>query len=309
MTAQGQAPTLAKVWIVLILGVVAVSTSAIFIRLAMAAAGEKGIGFSLFIAATRLIFASVILAPTWRTVANSRPTRAALGQAIAAGIALALHFALWISSLSFVSVAVSTSLVTTNPVWVALIGWVWHKKKLSRRTIMGIILAIVGSAVLTWGDRASVGNNVAPVLGACLALAGSWAASFYMVFGQEAQKQGLATRNYVAIAYTTAAVVLLPMPLFWGVSYSGYSLGVYGYILLMTAIAQLFGHTSLNWSLRWLSPVTVTLLVLCEPVIASILGFLILKEIPSLAVIMGGCIIFLGVAIAIFQRPIKSKAA
>lgn len=308
MTAQGQAPTLAKVWVVLILGVVAVSTSSIFIRLAMATAGEQGIGFSLFIAATRLVFASVILAPTWRTVANSRPTKAALGYAIAAGVALALHFSLWISSLSFISVAASTSLVTTNPIWVALISWLWLGEKLSRQKTFGIGLGILGSVIVASG-AGEMGGFGSPVLGAFLALAGSWAVSFYVLWGREAQAQGLTIRNYAAIAYTTAAVLLLPMPWLFGVGYAGYPLAVYGYILLMAAIAQLFGHTSLNWSLRWLSPVTVTLLVLCEPVIASILGFFVLKEIPSLSVIMGGCIIFLGVAIAIFQRPIKSKAA
>lgn len=308
MTAQGQAPTLAKVWVVLMLGVVAVSTSSIFIRLAMAAAGEQRIGFSLFIAATRLIFASVILAPTWRTVVNSRPTKAALGYAIAAGMALALHFSLWISSLSFISVAASTSLVTTNPIWVALISWVWLGEKLSRRKTVGIALGIVGSGIVASGGDA-MGDSGSPVLGAFLALAGSWAVSFYVLWGREAQAQGLTIRNYAAIAYTTAAVFLLPMPWLFGVGYAGYPLEVYGYILLMAAIAQLFGHTSLNWSLRWLSPVTVTLLVLCEPVIASILGFFVLKEIPSFSVIMGGCIIFFGVAIAVFQRPIKSKAA
>ncbi|MGB2925876.1 MAG: DMT family transporter, partial [Limnothrix sp.] len=118
----------------------------------------------------------------------------------------------------------------------------------------------------------------------------------------------LTIRNYAAIAYTTAAIFLLPMPWLFGVGYRGYSLGVYGYIFAMTAIAQLFGHTSLNWSLRWLSPVTVTLLVLCEPVIASILGFFVLKEIPSLSVIMGGCIIFLGVAIAVFPSKKNQRA-
>lgn len=307
MTAQGSPPKLTQVWLILILGVLAVSTASIFIRLAMGAAGESGLGFSIFLSATRLSFASLVLAPTWRNIAGLKLQKSAYFYAIAAGIALALHFSLWISSLSFISVAASTSLVTTNPIWVALISWFWFGEKLPRRTVFGIGFGIIGSVLVASGDRSDVVMQGSPLLGALLALAGSWMVSFYFLFGREAQKRGLMIRHYATIAYTTAACLLLPLPIFWGISYWDYSLEVYGYILAMTAIAQLFGHTSLNWAIRWLSPVIVTLLILFEPIVASILSFFILGEIPSLLVIYGGCLIFLGVAIAIFPNRHKTK--
>ncbi|AFY38250.1 protein of unknown function DUF6 transmembrane [[Leptolyngbya] sp. PCC 7376] len=303
MTDQGRSPTNLMIWGILSIGVIAVSTSAIFIRLAMDAADQQGIGFSLLIAASRLIFASIALIPTWPIVVKTKSTKKAVGYAIAAGIALAFHFGLWISSLSFVSVAVSTSLVTTNPIWVALIGWLWQKKTLSKQTMVGIALAIAGSFIVTWGKPVEASFNSSPVLGAALALLGSIAASFYVVFGQEAQKQGLQIQNYATIAYTVAAIALLPMPILWGENYGGYGLEVYAYILAMTIIAQLIGHTSLNWSLRWLPSVTVTLCILCEPVIASILSFFILQEIPSFSVVFGGLVILSGVAIAVLKFP------
>ncbi|OKH20047.1 EamA family transporter [[Limnothrix rosea] IAM M-220] len=305
MTDLGRSPTNILIWSVLIIGAVGVSTSSIFIRLAMAAADKQGIAFSLFLAASRLIFASIALMPTWQNVTKAKPTKTSMGYGIAAGLALALHFSLWISSLSFVSVAVSTSLVTTNPIWVALIGWIWQRKTLSRRTIIGIFLAIAGSFMITWSKPTEMAINSAPVLGTILALSGSIAASFYLVFGQEAQRQGLPTQSYATIAYTVAAIALLPMPILWGESYGGHSLEVYAYILAMTIIAQLIGHTSFNWALRWLPSVTVTLCILCEPIIASILSFFILKEIPSLSIIFGGFVILSGVAIAVLKVPQK----
>lgn len=302
MTDQGNAPQPVQVWAVLVVGVLAVSTAAIFIRLAMATAGEQGIGFSLFVAAMRLSFASLLLAPTWRNVITFPAAKSAYGYAIAAGIALALHFALWISSLSFVSIAASTSLVTTNPIWVGLLSWLWFKEKLTKHMVLGIALSVLGSLWVAWGDRPSLDLGHAPLLGAGLALAGSWCVSFYLLLGREAQKRGLTIPQYAAIAYSTAAVVLLPLPLLWGIDYGSYSLGVYGYILAMTITAQLVGHTSLNWAMRWLPPVIVTLFILFEPIGSSILGVIFLDEIPSLAVILGGCIILLGVAIAIFPH-------
>lgn len=308
MTKEGRSPTNLMIWGILSMGVVAVSTSSILIRLAMDAAGQRGIAFSLFVAASRLIFAAIALIPTWPNVVKTKSPKKAIGYAIAAGIALAIHFGLWISSLSFVSVAVSTSLVTTSPIWVALIGWLWQKKTLSTQTIIGVALAIAGSFMVTWSKPVESAVNAAPVLGTILALGGAIAASFYVVFGQEAQQRGLPTQNYATIAYTVAAIALFPLPILWGETYMGYDLAVYGYVLAMTIIAQLIGHTSFNWSLRWLPSVTVTLCILCEPILASILGFLILNETPSLSIILGGLVILSGVAIAVLkvQKSVKN---
>lgn len=104
--------------------------------------------------------------------------------------------------------------------------------------------------------------------------------------------------HYIAIAYTTAAIILLPFPLLVGNGYVGYPQQVYFYGLLMAIIPQLIGHTSFNWSLRWLSPTFVTLSILFEPIGASCLGFILFTEIPSISVLVGGGILLSGVAIA-----------
>ena len=291
-----------QVGLVLVAGVFAVSTAAIFIRLAIASAGVRGVGFSLFLSASRLAIASLLLLPAWRNLKPSQLSPGALRYAAAAGICLAAHFATWITSLSFTSIAASTTLVTTNPVWVALLCWLWFKEKLTRLTVVGIGVAFVGGVLIALGDTGAVsaGNN--PPLGNFLALVGAWMASLYFLLGREAQRRGLGIGSYVVVAYSTAALVLLPLPLIVGSNYVGYPVAVYAYILLMAVLSQVVGHTTLNWAVRWISPTLVTLAILFEPVGSSFFGYLIFNEVPGLLVLVGAGVLLSGVAIAISGR-------
>jgi drug/metabolite transporter (DMT)-like permease len=295
-------PPLWQIILILIVGIFAVSTAAIFIRLASASAGIQGVGFSLFLAASRLILASLILLPAWRNIQQIRVEPKTYYYAIAAGICLALHFATWITSLSFTSIAASTTLVTTNPIWVAILSWWWWQEKLSRQTIIGIGIALGGGILIAVGD---VNNNQVysnPLLGDFLALWGSWLASLYLLLGFQAQKRGLSISHYIAIAYSVAALVLFPLPLIFQTSYGGYSNKVYLYILLMAIFSQLIGHTSFNWTLRYLSPTVVTLALLFEPIGSSCLGFFLFNELPQQLVLVGGVILLIGVAIAVLGK-------
>lgn len=288
---------LGKVILILAIGVLAVSTAAIWSRLAFEAAGRREVGFSLVLAASRLTLASVILLPTWRNIKRGEEFKQALPYAIAAGGFLGVHFACWISSLAYTSIAASTALVTTNPVWVAVISWVWLKEKISRKTIAGIAIALAGGLIIGLADSGNhAGTN--PLLGNFLAIAGSWAVSIYLLLGREAQKRGLTLGGYGAIAYTTAAVVLLPIPILFGNGYSGYPTSVYLYILLMAIFPQLVGHTSFNWAMVWVSPTLVTLSILFEPVVASLLGYFVFGEIPPTQVFIGAAVLLMGVGIA-----------
>lgn len=285
--------------LVLTVGVLAVSTAAILVRLASAAAGISGVGFSLVLAAARLNLAAIVLLPTWQTFRVYPPSPAALRFAGAAGIALAVHFATWITSLSYTSIAASTALVTTNPVWVALLSWGWFGEKLPRQVLFAIGMAFVGGLLIGLGGVTGSASGSQPLLGDGLALLGAFAASLYFLLGWEAQKQGLSVRRYVTVAYSTAAIVLLPLPLLVGASYVGYPPITYAYILLMALLPQLVGHTSFNWAIRWVSPTLVALVILFEPVISSLLGYLIFGEIPGLAVFVGALLLLSGVTLAV----------
>jgi drug/metabolite transporter (DMT)-like permease len=227
------------------------------------------------------------------------PTPALL-LAIASGVLLAAQFCTWTTSLSYTSIAASTTLVTTNPIWTALIGWVWGKERLNRSTWIGMAIALVGGVIIAQSDSGNaVGSN--PALGNLLALLGAIAMSLYLHLAQRAQQQGLSLNAHITIAYGTAALVLLPLPLLTQTYYWHLEPQFYGYVLLLAIAPQLIGHTSLNWSLRWTSPTIVAVIILCEPVLASLLGYVFLAEAVAIQTIVGAALIMAGVAMSVLS--------
>ena len=293
-------PNKFKIYSVIAVAVLAVSTAAIWVRLAMETANDQSIGFSLFLAASRLLVSSAILLPNAGKLRSQSLNSKSLCYAAIAGICLAGHFACWISSLALTSIVASATLVTTNPIWVALLSWIFWREKLTKPTLWGIAIATTGGIIIAVGSADDLGFGRNPLMGSLLALAGAVFASLYILIGRQAQKD-MSTTSYVTVAYTTAAIALLPLPLLWQVPYSSHEPLVYGYVMLMAMICQLIGHTSYNWSLRWISPAFVALTILLEPIISGILGVLIFQEVPSTTLLLGGVIVLVGVATAIYQ--------
>ncbi|WP_413163539.1 DMT family transporter [Capilliphycus salinus ALCB114379] len=291
---------------VVFIGVIGVSTGAILVRLATATAEINSVGFSLVMSASRLTFAALLLVPTWRKITWRSLEPGALFYAAIAGVCLALHFATWITSLSYTSIAASTTLVTTSPIWVAILSAIWLKEKPSKLTILGIIIALTGGIIIALGDGNTTDASQNPTLGNSLALIGAWAISFYLIFGREAQQRGFKIGGYVAVAYTVAALILLPLPFFFGTNYSGYPNLVYVYLILMAILPQLVGHTSFSWAVNRTSPTLVMLAILFEPVGASGLGYVFFEEIPSVAVLGGAIVILTGVAVAVLGTKSNS---
>ena len=224
--------------------------------------------------------------------------------AIAAGVCLALHFASWITSLSFTSVAASTTLVTTTHLWLVLISWIGWRERPGRLTLIGIGIAFTGGMAIAGGDVTGHPVGSLPLLGNGLALVGAWMVSGYLLLGQAAQKQGLSLGQYILIAYGTATLGLLPIMVWNGQTGSNYPPAIYGYGLLMALIPQLIGHTCLNWSVRHLSPTFVSLWVLTEPLAASGFAWFFFREVPSVSVLAGGGLVLVGVACSVVgQSP------
>ena len=169
-------------FVVLGIGLAAISFGAIFARLAQA----EGVS-SLAVATWRLGFAALIITPVAFLQSRhelARLTRKQIGMALAAGFFLALHFATWISSLEYTSVASSTALVTTNPLWIGLASFLIFRETPTKMMIGGIALSFAGSLFIFWSDSqtASAGSN--PMLGNLLALIGSWCFSAYLLIGR-----------------------------------------------------------------------------------------------------------------------------
>ena len=274
---------------VLAIGVISVSFAAVFIRLADAP--------FLVIAAWRMCLATLILTPFAVKLSGKELRKISvrnLAMMLLAGGFLALHFGLWIASLTYTSVATSVVLVTATPIFVAVASYLLFKEKLTVKIALGIAVSIGGSVLIGYGNW-SIGTS--PLLGAGLALAGALAMAGYLLTGRRLRRTtGLLSYSFVT--YSTAAALLLIVSLVSGNSLSGYSGNTYLMFVLLALIPQLLGHSSLNWSLKFMPATMVTIAVLGEPIIATVLAFFILHESPTLTEIIGGILILGGIFIS-----------
>ncbi len=285
-------PLRAAPYLVLAAALVAVSGGAIFARLAEAPA--------LAIAAWRVGLALLVVMPFAATGIVKRAGSArARACAAGAGILLAAHFAAWIASLEYTTVARSVLFVCTSPVWVALIEFVAGRGAPARATLAAIALALAGVAVVSGGGQ----GGAAALRGDLLALAGGVAMAGYFLLSREAQAS-VPFRAYLGIAYGVAAAVLWLSVLAAGITASGYDARTWWALAGMAAVSQLIGHSGYNWSLRHLSPLFVAVVSVGEPVLASMLAWWVLGEALDWRTGAGGILVLAAIAFATLgMRP------
>ena len=287
-TAPGSAesPNM-PVWLLLTIIVVAVSLSAIFIRLAEAPGP--------IIALYRLAIASLITLPAaWQGLKRSKVTSRGLWLAILAGVTLGWHFATWTTSLDYTSVAASVTLVTTNPLWLVLIVWLFMGQRPDRRTLLGVLVAVAGGIAIGL-DGSSGGRGENAMLGNMLAVAGAIFVSVNMLLGRAAQRAGLSVMAYSGISYLVACISLVPLPWLLGIPYGPYPLHAFAWIVVLAVVSQLIGHTAINYSLRFLDPTLVSTFILLEPVVASALAMVVFQEFPGLLTAAGALVLIAGI--------------
>ena len=261
---------------VLTAGVMVVSTASILIRMAQAADVP-----SLTIAAARLTLAAFLLLPIAALRSRSellQLSRRDCALALVSGGFLAVHFWSWISSLEYTSVASSTALVTTNPLWVGLASVLVFRERLRPATLAGIGLTFAGTGLIFAADRTSgVGEHSDALLGNCLALLGAICASGYLLIGR-ALRSRVSLLTYIWLAYSSAAALLGIAVFVSGARVLGFVPNAYLFLLLLAIGPQLIGHTAFNWSLRHLSATFVALSILGEPVGSAMLALMIFGE-------------------------------
>lgn len=294
----------------LLTAIAAVSAASIFIRFAQAEAP------SLVIAALRLTFATLLLAPLALTRHRRELKNLARREMIFgvfSGLFLAAHFATWITSLEYTSVASSVVFVSTGPLWVALLSPVLLDERLTRAAIVGLVIAILGGIMIglsdacTWNDglRCSDLGQVmhgGAMWGNFLAVVGAWTVSGYLIIGRKVRAQ-ISLIPYIFLVYGIAAIALIVTMFVAGESPFGYSAATYGWIFLLAAFPQLIGHSTYNWALRYLPAAFVAVTTLGEPIGSAILAFFLLRETPALAVIVGGVLILIGIYLASRTDP------
>lgn len=290
----------------LVTGILAVSTAAIFIRYAQEYAP------SLVIAAYRLTLAAVLLAPL--AIIRHREELGALkgrelSLALLSGLFLALHFATWITSLEYTTVASSVVLVTTTPLWVALLSPLTLKEPLTRPVMLGMTMALLGGMVVGLSDACSweAGGLVCPTLaemiqgeaflGDALALAGAVMGAAYILIGRRLRGK-LSLISYIFVVYGIAAVVLVLLALVAGQPLQGYPTRAYLWFVLLALVPQLLGHSTFNWALRYLSAAYVSITLLGEPIGSTVLAYFFLEETPTVLKIFGAILILMGIYVA-----------
>ncbi len=280
-----------RLYLLLPVGILAVSTASIFIKLCDAPV--------LIIATYRTVLASLMLTPfacyqkTWR-----RWERDDLGWFVASGLLLTLHFAFWIASLKYTSVASSVVLVTPYPIFVGIGGWLFLKERLGLNLLFGIALSVLGSGLIGYGDMSLSSETLT---GDGLALLGAVAASGYLLVGRKMRKDQ-ALLSYIFPVYSTAGLTLILLALVFRESFWGYSSTTTLYLLLLALVPQLIGHTTFNWALRYLPASAVAVATLGEPVGSTLLAYFVLDEGLTVWKVIGGMSIFAGILVALRKK-------
>ncbi len=273
----------------------AVSAAAIFIRLAEAPA--------VAVAFWRCALGAAVLLPPALVRGDRFPKGRALYVGVASGVALGAHFGFWISSLDFTSVAASVVLVSTQPVFVAVLAYLVFGERTTPLSFAGILVALAGTAVIA-ADRA-VGS--AALLGNVLALVGAITVAVYVLIGRSSRTGGVGVLPYSVVVYSAAAATLLPAALVLDVRLWGYSGETWFWLAAITLGPQLMGHTVFNWALRYVEASVISGTVLAEPVVSALLAWLVLAEKPGLQTLLGGAVVLAGLYFLLKGRPVQAE--
>jgi drug/metabolite transporter (DMT)-like permease len=296
------ARTSTALWMVV--GVAAISTSPILIRVAAVPA--------LALAFWRCLAGAAVLAPFARRGWAGGLARGDLARLGAAGVFLAAHFALWNASLGLTSVGAATTLVSCTPLFVGA-GARFLGEAPGGRTWGGIGLATMGAVVIGVSDAiagpvaGARAGGASGLLGDALAFAGAAAVAVYLLIGRVMRRR-LPVSTYAASVYGTAAAVLLPACLLTGSSLGGYAAASWLAVAGVVAGPQLLGHTVFNSLLNSVSATVVSVVLLIEPVGATALAWLVFGELPAAGFWVGAPLVLAGSWLAIIGEQAGAAA-
>jgi drug/metabolite transporter (DMT)-like permease len=277
--------------LLLAMGVVAVSFSAVFIREAHAPA--------LTIALYRNAIAAAMVLPVALVRRREELRGLKRGQvaiAVGSGALLAAHFATWIASLSYTTIAASVVLVTASPILVAAASARLFGERVGRTAFVGILVGLAGAAIVSGGDLFVLSARAFG--GDLLAIAGAVAAGGYFVAGRRLRRD-VSLLTYVALVYTTCALLLFPSALLAGAPLSGFPARTWGLFVLMALVPQMLGHTVFNYLLKDVSATVVAVSIMGEPVGSTLLALAFFGEVPPWTALAGGLLLLGGIYAAV----------
>ncbi len=287
-----------KIYIILAIGVFIISFSGIIIKVITAPA--------LVIAFYRVFITMIILTPYFfYKYSNSLKYFLDIRPALV-GFLLALHFYAWISAVQLTNVANAVIFIAIQPLFTLLMEYLFAKEDIRKGAIAGVGFALLGSIIISYSDFHII---LTRFYGDMLAVLAAFLAACYLFLGRSFRKK-IKYIPYIYIVYTYCAFFLFIFVLISGGSFTGYSNISYFYIFLLALGPTLIGHSILNLSIRYVPATIVSLAILGEPIITTILALVILKETLTGATMVGGVLILYGIFRAINTNQKKrSKIA
>ncbi len=275
----------------LAVGIAAVSTASILIRFS-----ESN---PLIIAGYRMAFASLLMSILSVGSLNqirglSDAERAVL---ILSGLSLAVHFGTWTASLEYTSVAASTVIVDSSPIFVVLLSYLVLGEGVNTREAAGIAISFLGASIIAMGHLDMSSN----LFGDFLALVGSISLAVYLVAGRRLRGK-LDLAPYTASVYGISGIILLLAASAAGIPLAGYPLREWTIFLALALIPSGLGHNSYNYALKYLKASVVSVSILGEPIGASILAAILLRELPRVTTVIGGALVLGGIYAAVTSQ-------
>lgn len=289
---------------IMLLGLVSISVSPILVRLA----GDQP---ALSLAALRNVFAILILTP-WAfqqkasdffSLAKNDRLRI-----MAAGILLGFHFYMFFEAIQRTTVASATVFVSLTPIFLAILGYVFLKERLSKFVAIAIVVSVFGGFMIAYGDVGDGSVAVDPVFGNILALGACLFVSIYLIIGRVA-RQKMSWLAYVYPMYLSSAVTVLLLALVTGAPLLGFEPRVYFLCLLMAIGPHILGHGSFNYAVKYFSATFLGLLSLTEPIGATVMAYVLFDELPAVVSFVGMFLTLIGVCLALYPgfKRIKSE--
>ncbi|NOU98964.1 DMT family transporter [Paenibacillus planticolens] len=271
----------------LLIGIIAISFSAIFVRWSDAPASVT--------AMYRLLMTNVLMLPFLWNYRNeiTRIRRRDWLRTAASGIALGLHFLFWMDSLRFTTVASSTAILTLEPIFVLGGAFLIYGQRTSRKAVIAMCVAIIGAICIGWGDFQFSGTALK---GDFLSLIGTVAVALHMLWGKSLRER-ISAFVYSFFVFLFAGLVLAVTNVATGTSFTAYPAKEWGVFLLLAIIPTVFGHYVFNWLLKYMKASSVSMTVLGEPLGASLLAYFLLGEKITAIQLLAGCILLVGVGL------------
>lgn len=283
-----------KIYICLVIGIISISLAAIFAKFCNEVSSTMIATYRMGISA----FLLCLIFPFNKTKTINLLNKKNILMCFLSGIFLSMHFIFWFTSIKLTNIASSVVLVTTSPIFLGIISKFILKKQIPRKIVAGILLSFIGTILITQSDSNIFDKiNTDILFGDLMALLGSLMASLYLLIGG-IQRTRQTTFEYILLTYSFSAITLIILSVFLDIPFTGYGKEAYLFLILLAIIPQLLGHTIFNYSLKHLSPESVAITILGEPVGASILAYFIFDEKLQALQIIGIVLILYSIILA-----------